>query len=254
MQYYSFWLKAIPDLPLLYFQGKETRKRIPSLLDATDNRGMINRGENRTISVLYLGESTIAGVGVESHKDGFSGHMSRELSGIYKCNVGYDVIAMSGWKAGDLYNHLIDWDPVRTYELVVVGLGGNDSFQFTSPLKWQSYIEKLISTVKDKCNNTPIIFCNLPPTSEFLAFPPILKKKIGDMTEILREALSETTQDIAGVYFNDEPISLTNWSKRHGLDPNPALYFSDGVHPSEITYRIWARESAAFTKASGIEI
>jgi lysophospholipase L1-like esterase len=238
----------------MYVQGKETRKNIPDLPDAKDVNGTIRNNGSRKISVLFLGESTIAGVGAESHRTGFAGSMSASLAQALKCDVAYDVIAKSGWTASDLYNHLNEWQPLTLYDLVVIGLGGNDSFQFTSPSKWQSSITYLIDTVQSKCPKCPIVFCNLPPTYDFIAFPPVLQKRIGGMTEILRIALTQTVEDFKNVYFNDDTISLMAWSKRHGLEPNPSLYFSDGVHPSTLTYEIWGQEMGEFTFKSGIQL
>ena len=238
----------------MYFHGKETRKRIPNLPDANDNEGHIELNKPITSSILYLGESTIAGVGVDSHANGFAGYMSREMANSYQININYQVIAKSGWKAIDLYNNLHHRLPDRSFQLIVLGLGGNDSFQFTSPTKWVKATRQLVHLLQNQYGNTPILFCNLPPTSEFIAFPPILKSKIGKMTDLLRISLKRSVDKIEGVYFQDESISLENWSRRHNLESNPALYFSDGVHPSELTYKIWAKESAGFAKASGISI
>ncbi|NNF36145.1 MAG: SGNH/GDSL hydrolase family protein [Saprospiraceae bacterium] len=246
LQYYVYWIKSLPDLPLMYLQGKETRNRIPDLPDATDVHGSITKDGKCGVSVLFLGESTVAGVGAESHRTGFAGSMSESLSHSLKCDVTYEVIAKSGWTAKDLYKRLNDWKPYSQYDLIVIGLGGNDSFQFTSPSKWQSSIINLIDTIQSKYPKSPIVFCNMPPTYDFIAFPPVLQKRIGGMTEILRLALAQTVMDLKNVYFNDERISLLAWSERHDLEPNPSLYFSDGVHPSTLTYQIWGKEMVEF--------
>lgn len=231
----------------MYFQGKETRKRIPDLPDATDVCGTIPKDGKCKVSILFLGESTVAGVGAKSHRKGFAGSMSESLAQSLNCVVDYEVIAKSGWTAKDLNKHLLDWKPNSHYDLIIIGLGGNDSFQFTSPSRWQTSIISLISTVQAKTQNCPIVFCNMPPTYDFIAFPPVLQKRIGEMTELLRTSLSQLVAEYTDVHFNDESISLLSWSEKNGLEPIPSLYFSDGVHPSTLTYQIWGKEMAEFT-------
>ena len=48
------------------------------------------------------------------------------------------------------------------------------------------------------------------------------------------------------VYYNKEIIALKTWQKRHNLEGNIDVFFSDGVHPSKLTYQTWGKEMAQF--------
>ncbi|MFT7381784.1 MAG: lysophospholipase L1-like esterase, partial [Roseivirga sp.] len=39
-------------------------------------------------------------------------------------------------------------------------------------------------------------------------------------------------------------ISFENWTEEIGIQAEPSAYFSDGVHPSLLTYQIWAKAMA----------
>ncbi len=68
---------------------------------------------------------------------------------------------------------------------------------------------------------------------------------------MLGEELSHLVQQYDRVYFSSEVITLADWLKKldngHGLTKWD--FFSDGVHPSKLTYQTWARELAKFISA-----
>jgi len=70
---------SIPLFPILYFQGKHIRKSIPQLPEAKVPQGVCDKG-NQPFRLLGLGESTIAGVGVVKHEQGFTGHLAKLLA------------------------------------------------------------------------------------------------------------------------------------------------------------------------------
>ena len=48
------------------------------------------------------------------------------------------------------------------------------------------------------------------------------------------------------IYFNNEIITLKNWKNKYNLEGDIIKFFSDGVHPSKITYQVWAKDMANF--------
>ncbi|WP_232504275.1 hypothetical protein [Shewanella benthica] len=68
--------------PLLLIQGRLVRKNIPILAEATGGRsGCL--GEGRPLSLLVVGDSAAAGVGVETQDDALSGCLTRVLAQKY---------------------------------------------------------------------------------------------------------------------------------------------------------------------------
>ena len=63
------WLKlsTLALLPVLFVQGTKVRKNTPRLLEASGERqGIVGKG--KPLSLLILGDSAAAGVGVENQK------------------------------------------------------------------------------------------------------------------------------------------------------------------------------------------
>ena len=81
------WLKlsTLLLLPVLFVQGSKVRKNTPRLAEAKGEReGCI--GQGKPLSMLILGDSAAAGVGVENQKDALSGAIIQELQNEFSCN------------------------------------------------------------------------------------------------------------------------------------------------------------------------
>ena len=78
------WLKlsTFALLPVIVIQGVKVRKNTPPLLEASGDRdGLIGQGQ--ALSLLILGDSAAAGVGVETQQDALSGAIISELKKEY---------------------------------------------------------------------------------------------------------------------------------------------------------------------------
>ena len=244
---------ALPTLPWMYMQGKRIRAKVPKLPEANGTQGIVSRNSDRTIRLLALGESTIAGVGVDTHEEGFTGTLASALARQLDADVHWKVYARSGYTARRIKEKIIPKVPPEPVDIVVIGLGGNDAFGLNSPGKWRDHIWGLIEEIKKRFGNTPIAFTNMPPIKEFPAFTPLIKFMIGNLVEILGDELEDLALDEQGVYYYPRKITLKDWIERLKVQAEPSDFFSDGVHPSKLTYQVWARDFANFLlEESGI--
>ncbi len=245
-KYYLGFLFSIPLLPLLYLEGKKIRKNVPKLPEAKNPKGYIKKETTKTLKVLVLGESTIAGVGVDFHKNGFTGSLAKTLSNENDVSVLWRVYAKSGYTAKMVRKKLLSKIEDTTADIIIIGLGGNDAFKLNSPDVWIHQINLLVKKLKRKFPKTPIYFTNMPPIKEFPAFTKTIKFVIGNLVELLGKRLYKNIKRRENVYYNNEIISLDNWTAKYNLDDNISVFFSDGVHPSKLTYQIWGKDMAKF--------
>ncbi len=252
VKYFIGLLLAFPLLPLLYWQGKQIRKRVPRLPEATDPSGVAKRSSASKLQLITLGESTIAGVGVDKHEIGFTGTLARTLSDQKDSEIRWSVYAKSGFTAKRVQQILVPMITEENPDLIVIGLGGNDAFKLNTPWTWKKDILGLIRALQVKFAATPILFINMPPIKDFPAFTPLIKFTIGNLVEILGHELEKVVSRFPNVYYSSETIKLEDWLEM-GLTVNqPDDFFSDGVHPSPLTYQIWARETALFIEKERI--
>jgi lysophospholipase L1-like esterase len=218
------------------------KRKVRKLSAARGNSGISGNKFKRIINILILGESTMAGVGITKHQDGFPGTLAKELSENLKVNVQWNVYAKSGFTAKQLTKHILPRIRENNFDLIIIGLGGNDAFALRSPGKWKKHIHILISDLRSKYKNAPIAFLNMPPIKDFPAFSLPLKITLGNLSLLLGKALNDLVLSEPNVYFNEKLIRVEEWKKKY----NEQNIFSDGVHPSEITYRLWAKDFAEF--------
>ncbi len=236
---------SIPLLPLMYFQGKKIKASVPELPEAKGIKGSTtNANSKKTLNLLTIGESTIAGVGVKTHEEGFTGTLAKELSSRLSANVDWKVYARSGYTARRVHQKIIPKIQESHADIIVVGLGGNDAFTLNRPNTWRKDMSMLITALKLKFPFATIVFCNMPPIKEFPAFTPLIKFVIGNLVELLGKELNEIVQKYDNVYYIDEVITLQRWIKKMKIEAPKSAFFSDGVHPSKLAYQTWAKDMA----------
>lgn len=244
-----FWLgavTAIPLLPVLYFQGRAVRKKVPRLPEATGPEGIAGESLTRNHRVLFIGESTFAGVGVATHAEGLAGTLAKELATQFRSQIHWKVFARSGYTARKIRERIIPQLAGEEADLIVVGLGGNDAFNLNLPCYWKLQIRRLIAGLRRQFKTTPIVFAHMPPIKDFPAFTPLIHWSVGNLVEQLGASLGEVVEPEPNVFYTNEVIRLSEWSDRFADDLQPTDFFSDGVHPSALTYELWAKDLAGF--------
>ncbi|MEM9078524.1 MAG: SGNH/GDSL hydrolase family protein [Bacteroidota bacterium] len=248
-KYLAGALISIPLLPLMYYQGKRIRSKVPQLPEAKGIEGeyLQNGSSSNLLNVISIGESTIAGVGVETHEEGFTGTFAKEISRLFHIGVKWKVYARSGYTARRVEQKIIPKIKEKQVDLIVVGLGGNDAFTLNRPSKWKNEVRGLIASLQAKFPEAIIVFCNMPPIKEFPAFTPLIKFTIGNLVEILGEELQKVVSEFKDVYYFGDKVTLEGWMEKFQLNVKKEDFFSDGVHPSKLTYQTWAKDIASRT-------
>jgi len=202
IRYFFSSLLALPLLPLLYFQGKRIRANVPMLPEAIEPQGTIIHLGKPKLNILCLGESTMAGVGVKFHAEGFVGALAKELAELQDAEVNWRVYAKSGYTAERVTRKLLQKLSNEAPDLIVIGLGGNDAFTLNRPWKWRQQMEQLIECLQKQFQDTPIFLTNMPPIKEFPAFTKPIKFVIGNLVEILGQELTKIASRKHLVYYN----------------------------------------------------
>lgn len=246
LKYFLGAIISLPLLPIMFVQALLIRRKVPQLPEAKGSNGncIIDKKDKSKLQIIFLGESTIAGIGVSTHEEGFSGTFAKEFSSLIRRNIDWKVYAKSGYTAKDVLQKLVTKIKERNPDIIVIGLGGNDSFTLNSPWNWRKHLKALVAVLNQRFPNCQLVFTNMPPIKEFPAFSALIKLFVGNLVELLGAELKSLSQEYDNVVYFDEIVSLKVWAERYSLENNPSLYFSDGVHPSKITYQTWAIDLA----------
>ena len=230
----------------MYYDGKKIRSSVPTLPEAQGPKGIVNEALGSTVNIVCIGESTMSGVGAKTHEEAIAGTFAKSISAHLSRAVNWKVYAKKGYTAAKATELLLPQIKDQEVDLFLVALGGNDAFKLSSPKKWKNDCKFFIKVLRFKYPHTPILFCNMPPIKGFPAFTPLIKFTIGNLVEMHGEALAKLVQEFDEVFYHDEIIKLEKWSKHLKIDEDPNAFFSDGVHPSVLTYQTWAKDMARF--------
>ena len=235
-------LIVAPIMPLVFYQGNKIRKKFPRLPEAVEPRGSSGQF-SKEITVVGLGESTMAGVGIDQHINGFIGQFSQHLSRLIQKKINWSVYAKSGLTAEHTRKQLLPKVLEKRVDLFVVSLGGNDTFQLNSPKKWTREVDHLIKAIQLQFPKTPILFTTMPPIHTFPAFTGSIRFVLGGLVRLHSQALVKLLETKEETYYDARKIELKEWlTKMPGSKKEE--FYSDGVHPSELTFAIWGREMA----------
>ncbi len=235
-------------LPVIYYQGKRIRANTPKLQEAKGIQGESFQDFKNTLNLITIGDSSMAGVGVKNHKEGFIGVLADELASHYNVNMYWKVYAKSGFTALKVKDRLIPTLQEEKLDLIIIGVGGNDAFKLTRPKEWISNIKALISDIRIKYKNQPIVFINMPPVREIPAFTSLIKYVVGNLIDAYSDELVKLVKNIDGVFYCSSKINYKDYTKRYNLNSHSSEFFSDEdkFHPSKLAYQIWAKDISNF--------
>ncbi|GAB02826.1 MULTISPECIES: SGNH/GDSL hydrolase family protein [Acinetobacter] len=228
------WLKitTLTLLPIIAIQGIKVRKKMLHLPEASGERdGVI--GSGKPLSLLILGDSAAAGVGVEMQQDALSGSIIKELGNEFTLT----------WKlqaqTGDTTQQVIQAAKQisdQQYDIVVTSIGVNDVTKFTSARSWLKQQKQLFIDIENRFNPKLIIVSGVPPMQHFPALPNPLAwlfgKYAAQMNQVLQQWLMPQDK-FKFIQYDIKEFQALNLPMA-----------SDGFHPGKEIYAIWGQKVA----------
>ena len=213
---------------------------MPDLPAPSDTRKEV---ENAKVHILSLGESSIASIGVDTQEDGLTGMLAQQIEKQYDTMASYEIVAKSGYTAAMVNDELLSQIQSESADIIMIGLGANDTFKLSKPKKWRKDLTKMLNFLSKRFKNTPIVFINMPPITEFPVFDRMLKYFVSKQMLILRNELQRLIPSYPQVYYIPRKLTAEWFINRYNLKGKRINdFYSDGVHPSKMTYDMWARE------------
>jgi len=217
---------AFPLLPVLFAQGRGVRRRTPRLADAAGPTAGIVAGAEPAISLVVIGESTVAGIGAAAHEGALTGQTAKALARLTGRAVRWRAAGRSGANARETAALARDL-PREPADAVVLSLGVNDTLRFRPPPLWARDVARLIAAVRERVGPAPVLLAPVPPMHAFPALPQPLRAVLGARARRLDAALARLPARVAGV------AHAGLW-----VHPAPDLFCADGFHPSEGGYAV----------------
>ena len=211
-------------LIVLIIQGYRVNKSAIRLPEAHGARRNI---QNNHTSLLHIGESTVAGVGVKTMDEGLTAHIIQHLFDNKFPDVDWEALGGNGAKVAD---SLAMESILDNPDILIITFGVNDSKGFTSHSQWIKNINQCVE--KFTGTHTKVYFTSVPPMHKFPLLPVPLRYLLGIKTKLLDNSLKSLCMS-----KNWHHIRFTST-----MDSFPMA--EDGFHPSGSGYKEWGKTIA----------
>lgn len=231
---YAFYLFFLPFLPWIKRQARHVRQTTLRLPDAIDTE---QATPPQSPYLLHIGESTVAGVGVEQVKDGFTAQLVQRLEQRHQQPISWQRHGITGITARGLVKHLANQHTLQQLveqqapAVLIVTLGVNDTTGMTGNRRWQESLSTLVQHYADE--QTHVVFTQIPPMHAFPALPTPLNWFLGLRAWQLDQQLRQLCQQHGWQYLAMSGALEPQWMA------------ADGYHPNAQGYQRWAEDAAS---------
>ncbi len=226
-------LIALPLLPFLIAQAKRTRRITPRLPEAAGSR-IGEAGSHHAkppLSLLALGESPVAGVGVATHEEAITGQFAQALSIRFNRPVTWRAYGKNGVTVREAYDTVLPNIPEQQIDIALVAFGVNDTTAFRSVTAWRADLRTLLHALDVRCAPRMILLSGVPPLARFPALPQPLRWVMGLKAQVLDVAAQEVAADLPHTCY--VPLMLDAADR--------TMMASDGYHPSAKGCQAWGK-------------
>jgi acyl-CoA thioesterase-1 len=184
------------------------------------------------IVYVALGDSTGAGIG--AHEGGYVARLFKKLLE-RRPQSRLTNLCVSGATTADVLRGQLQRGVAMNPDLVTLGIGINDIGHGLTLEQFAKNYEEILSTLKEK-TRARIVVTNIPDVSAAPRIPASLRGEY--QRQIVQ--YSQRLEDIASRYgvtvFDVYTITHDE------LPAHPEYFSSDGFHPSDAGYELWAQK------------
>ena len=244
MRRYLPELVALPMLPFLIAQGRHARRVTPRLPEAdgpAEGTAGLSLG-GQPVSLLTVGESPVAGVGVSTHEEAITGQLAHALAIRMQRPVSWRACGRNGVTAREALERVFPSIPAKQVDIALVAFGVNDTTAFSPVSRWQRDLRDVLQTLERRCNPGLVLLSGVPPMAGFPALPQPLRWVMGLKAAALDRAARELAAKIPHICH--VPLALDA--------SDPGMMARDGYHPSAQGCIAWAQLLAQAAIVRGV--
>lgn len=240
----SVWFFRLLLAPILLWQGRKVRQQTLRLPEASGARtgcayppaAMPKRQHPpHKLRLLVLGDSSAAGVGVETQDKALAQPCAQHLAQLTGRAVDWQLLAQSGLDIPHALSQLQGkWKTqICAADVVLVVLGVNDVTAQLSPTAFTQHYAALLRAVAQATGAKLLLASALPPMQKMQALPWPLRPYLGLCARVLDAALQRLCHKNPQTQYLGVPAALAQCSTA-----------TDGFHPGADAYRVWAEAAA----------
>jgi len=223
--------------PVLVLQGSTARRTALRLPEAAGPREGVAGGsiDAPPLRVLFFGDSSAAGVGVDHQDQALAVQTAAFLSERIDAPVEWQLVAKSGINTEQALE-LLAASELKPADVLVAAFGVNDVTSQRSARQFVGDYQTLVNRIMRTAGVTAAVISGLPPMHAMPSLPQPLRWYLGQCAQRLDAALQRWVRsDHALAYV---PLQWDAGSNDLAID---------GYHPGAQHYRLWAQVVAERT-------
>jgi lysophospholipase L1-like esterase len=226
----TVWIYKMMLGPVLLAQGKKMRRTALRLPEAAGQRTgvVLCEGNKSELKLLFVGDSTMAGVGVEHQIAALAFQVASILAKQLGQRVRWQLVAKSGVNTSQAFE-FAKGQELSPADVLVTALGVNDVTSQKTSCQFVADYEALIHGLLPRVGAQFAVISGLPPLHVTPAAPQPLRWYLGRCAHLLDEHLCRWIVPQRNIAY----VSL-QWAT------DPKEIAADGYHPGENLYRKWA--------------
>ena len=228
----------LPMAPVLLAQGRRLRRETIRLPDAGQPwLGSLDGDDPMTL--LVLGDSTAAGVGVTTQADALPGNLARQLGARTGRGVHWTAAGRNGATSRDLITDYLDTAVADRWDVVFLTVGANDALALRTRSAFARDMRVILNALT--AVSPVVLVSSLPAFFRFELLPNPLRFNLYLHSRSLEDAARAVAVTFDTVHMSPPPPPYTD-----------GFFATDMFHPSATGYRDWAEFAVADAAAAGI--
>ncbi|MBZ0163783.1 MAG: SGNH/GDSL hydrolase family protein [Notoacmeibacter sp.] len=231
---YPSWAAAATWLawPVYAWQGVGVRLRTERLVPAAGPVSGEIAGEGDPFRLLVIGDSSVAGVGVDHTSQGLAWRLAEALATATGRPVRWRAAGSNSATSAQVRDHVVPHVAERDWTHVVLSIGTNDMKNFHSLSRFKREFGTLIYALRARFPAARIIWSPMLPMTAVPAMP----RALGRILDIRADAI------------NARAVRLLTERGAEAASPMPEVapqgFSRDGFHASASGYAYWAEHMA----------
>ena len=221
-------------LPAYIWQGLGVRKKSIRMAPPSQKPVVELKGKGKPINILFIGDSSVAGVGVDDFEECVAGRLPALLKKQTSRPIHQRTAGNNSATAGQLRDIVLPHLAPVDYDYVLLSIGVNDAKNFHTSSRFKKEFGGLLYALHARYPNATIIWQNLLDMEGIPVLPSPLKKILGIRSRLLKEKGKQLCFERSAL------APETEWQ------PLPQNFSRDGFHASSEGYRVWAEELAEY--------
>jgi lysophospholipase L1-like esterase len=220
--------------PVAFLQALRVLLATPRLAPPAGDSGRIGGQSAQALRIIGIGDSIIAGTGVQQLQDSLTAAFARLLHERTRRPVEWRVHGRNGATSASILRELVPSAPAA--DLYVISVGVNDVTRRVRPAAFAGNVAGIHDGLREREPEAAFLFAGVPPLERFPALPAPLNSLLGAQARELQQAAATALAGRPRTYCYFFPTTLP-----------PGDFARDGFHPAESAVLAWAGELLVLT-------